>query len=168
MTPSDASDTPLQSRPRIAPDPNAPPPRDPLTRREQMARVGLAAAAAFVSVNIWTGGPLFALWVGSRAVPSSGLSMGAVFLVIAVLLGSVIGLATLLTRINDRYNRLSGRPEPERRTSPWLRSMRSEREEFAKQRQGVNAIERVVVASVMLAALAFNVWFFFLAGSSIG
>jgi Tfp pilus assembly protein PilV len=129
-------------------------------------RVGLAAAAAFVSVNIWTGAPLLALWVGSRAVPDSGLSMGAVFLVVLVLLVSVLALAWLLNRINERYDRLTGR-EAQRRVSPWLRSMRSEREELVKQRHGVSAIERVVVISVMAAAAVFNFWFFFLAGSPI-
>lgn len=132
-----------------------------------MKRVGLAAAAAFVSVNIWTGAPLLALWVGSRTVPDSGLSMGAVFIVVLVLLVSVLALAWLLNRINERYNRLTGAPAVQRRTSPWLRSMRSERDELAKQRHGVSAIERVVVISVMAAAAAFNVWFFFFAGSPI-
>ena len=132
-----------------------------------MRRVLLAAAAAFVSVNIWTGAPLLALWVGSRAVPESGLSMGAVFIVVFVLLGSVLALAWLLNRINERYNEVTGAPPARRRTSPWLRSMRSEREEFAKERRGISAIERVVVISVMAAAAAFNVWFFFLAGSPI-
>ncbi|HYV14942.1 MAG TPA: hypothetical protein VE972_02865 [Conexibacter sp.] len=132
-----------------------------------MKRVGLAAAAAFVSVNIWTGAPLLALWVGSRTVPDSGLSMSAVFVVVLVLLVSVLGLAWLLNRLNERYNELTGVPPAQRRTSPWLRSMRSEREELVHQKQGTSAIERVVVVSVMLAAAAFNFWFFFLAGSPI-
>ncbi len=130
-------------------------------------RIGLAAAAAFVSVNIWTGAPLLALWVGSRTVPSSGLSMGAVFVVVAVLLGSVLALVWALTWINHRYDRVTDRPQPERRTSPWLRSMRGEREDLAKQRHGASAIERVAVLSVMAAALTFNLWFFFFAGSPI-
>lgn len=135
--------------------------------REQLARVGLAAAAAFVSVNIWTGAPLLALWVGSRTVPSSGLSMGALFVVVAVLLGTVLLLVAALGRLNERYDRLTDRPQPERRTPPWLRSVRGEREDLAKQRHGVSPIERVVVVSVMAAALTFNVWFFFFAGSPI-
>jgi hypothetical protein len=134
----------------------------------QLKRIGLAAAAAFVSVNIWTGAPLLALWVGSRTVPSSGLSMSAVFIVVGVLLALVLGLVWILSRLNERYDRLTGRDRlRQRRTSPWLRSMRSEREEYEQQRRRSSAIEQVVVVSVVLAALVFNYWFFFLAGSPI-
>jgi hypothetical protein len=131
------------------------------------ARIGLAAAAAFVTVNIWTGAPLLALWVGSQAAGPSGLSMTAVFLVVVVLTVLVLLLVRLLTRINERYDRLTGR-RAERRVSPWMRSMRSEREEYAHARHGASAVERVVVISVTAAVLVFNVWFFFFAGSSLG
>jgi hypothetical protein len=128
----------------------------------------LASLSAVVAVNIWTGCPLFAVWVGSRAVGSSGLSMGAVFLVIGVLAAGEIALTLGLTWLSARYDELTGRPSGARRTSPWLRSMRGEREELAKRRQGVSPVERIVVVSVVLCVVAFEVWFFFFAGSSIG
>lgn len=130
-------------------------------------RVALATASVIVAVNIWTGAPLLALWVGSRLVPSSGLSMTAVFVVIAVLAVSVLGLAAALGWLSARYDDVTGRPAAARRTSPWLRSMRGEREELAKKRQGISAIERIVVISVTAAVIAMEVWFFFFAGSSL-
>lgn len=132
-------------------------------------RIALAAAAAFVTVNIWTGAPLLALWVGSQTAGSSGLSMTAVGVVVIVLLVLVLALVWLLTLVNERYDRLTGRPKADRRrTSPWLRSMRSEREDILREKHGTSAIELVVVISVSVAVLVFNVWFFFLAGSPIG
>src|SRR6185436_5065551 len=107
-------------------------------------RLALAAAAAFVTVNIWTGAPLVALWVGSQAAGPSGLSMTAVGVVVVVLLALVLALTALLTRINARYDRLAGRVA-ERRVSPWMRSMRAEREDSVRARAGTSAIERVVV-----------------------
>jgi hypothetical protein len=130
-------------------------------------RIGLAAAAAFVTVNIWTGAPLIALWVGSRAAGPTGLSMTAVGVVVVVLLALVLALTALLGRINARYDRLTGRTH-DRRVSPWMRSMRSEREDYMRERHGTSAIERVVVYSVSVAVLVFNVWFFFFAGSPVG
>jgi hypothetical protein len=130
-------------------------------------RVGLAAAAAFVTVNIWTGAPLLALWVGSQTAGPSGLSMTAVGVVVVVLLALVLALTWLLTRINARYDALTGRTA-DRRVSPWMRSMRSEREDYTRQRHGTSAVERVVVTSVVVAVLVFNVWFFFFAGSPVG
>jgi hypothetical protein len=130
-------------------------------------RLALTAAAAFVSVNIWTGAPLLALWVGSQTAGPSGLSMTAVFVVVVVLLVLVVGLVGVLTQLNERYDRLTGRVA-ERRVSPWMRSMRGERTEYAQQRQDASAVERVVVGSVTVAVLVFNVWFFFFAGSPLG
>jgi hypothetical protein len=133
----------------------------------RVQRVALAAAAAFVTVNIWTGAPLLALWVGSQTAGPSGLSMTAVGVVVVVLLALVLALVVLLSRINERYDRLIGR-SAERRVAPWMRSMRSERDAYVQQRQGPSAIERIVVITVSVAVLVFNVWFFFFAGSPVG
>ncbi len=132
----------------------------------KVQRVALAAAAAFVTVNIWTGAPLLALWVGSQAAGPSGLSMTAVGVVVVVLAVLVLLLVWMLGRINARYDHLTGRSAG-RRVSPWMRSMRSERDAYAKERHGTSAIEQVVVVAVGAAVLVFNVWFFFLAGSPI-
>jgi hypothetical protein len=132
-----------------------------------LKRIGLGSLTALVSVNIWTGGPLLALWVGSKAQGNfSSLSMGAVFLTVVVLAILELGMLIVLGWANVRYDEAIGRP-PQRRRYPWLSSMRGEREEVIVQRQGVSAIERIVVVSVVAAALVFEFWFFFLAGSSL-
>jgi hypothetical protein len=130
-------------------------------------RIALAAATILVSVNIWTGAPLLAVWVGSQVAGSSGLSMGALFAVVAVLAVGVAAGVMALTWLSARYDELTGRPTAARRTSPWMRSMRGEREEDAKKRQGTSGVERIVVISVVAAVGAFEVWFFFFAGSSL-
>ena len=133
-----------------------------------LKRLGLLIASALVSINIWTGAPLLAVWVGSKVQGSlTTLSMTAVFTVVAVLAAIVAGLAWLLTWINASYDELAGREPAARQTSPWLRSMRGEREVDIRQRHGISAVERVVVVSVVLAVLVFEVWFFFFAGSSL-
>jgi hypothetical protein len=137
-------------------------------RLRALRRAGVAAAAMLLSVNIWTGAPLLAIWVGSRVVPQSGLSMGAVFVVVAVLVVTVLALVAALGRLSARYDELSGRPSaPGRRVAPWLRSMRAERVEYATARAGLGAIERILAFSVVAAVLALEVWFFFFAGSSL-
>ena len=133
----------------------------------RLERIALAAAAAFVTVNIWTGAPLLALWVGSQTAGPSGLSMTAVGVVVIVLAVLVVVLVRLLTYINARYDRLTERVA-DRRVSPWMRAMSSERVNYVRERQGTSAIERIVVIAVGAAVLIFNVWFFFFAGSSIG
>jgi hypothetical protein len=133
-----------------------------------LKKIGLVAASAFCSINLWTGAPLFAVWVGSKVQGNlNNLSMTALFSVIVVLAACVFGLAALLTWINAKYDEVTGRPAAARQTSPWLRSMRDEPEEDVRRRYGISAVERVVVISVVAAGLAFEVWFFFFAGSSL-
>src|SRR4051812_33304005 len=88
-------------------------------------RLGLACLAALVSVNVWTGAPLLALWVGSKVQGNfTSLSMGAVAVVVLVLAIAEFALLTVLTWANGRYDELIGRP-PVRRRYPWHTSMRS-------------------------------------------
>jgi hypothetical protein len=132
-----------------------------------LKRVGLGSITALVSVNIWTGAPLLALWVGSKAQGNfSSLSMGAVALTVVVLAIAELGLLVILSWANVRYDEMIGRP-PQRRRYPWLSSMRGERQEVIVQRQGVSAVERIIMLSVAAGVLAFEFWFFFLAGSSL-
>jgi hypothetical protein len=133
-----------------------------------LKKIGLVTASALCSINLWTGAPLFAVWVGSKVQGNlNNLSMTAVFSVIAVLAAMVFGLAFVLTWLNSKYDELTGRPPAAHHTSPWLRSMRDEREEDTRRKYGISAVERVVVVSVVAAVLAFEIWFFFFAGSSL-
>ena len=133
-----------------------------------LAKTGLVAASALCSINMWTGVPLFAVWVGSKVQGNlNTLSMTALFTVVVVLAAGVFLLAWALTWINAKYDQVSGRPAGARHTSPWLRSMRDEREVDSRQKSPITPIERVLVISVVAAVLALEVWFFFFAGSSL-
>ena len=140
----------------------------------RLKRTALAIGTALVSINVWTGVPLFAIWVGSRFegwVGGSGTGGGTTMRAVFVLIGTLAVLELLLTfalgRLSAAYDELSGRPQAARQTSPWLRSMRGEREEFARRREGISGVERVVVVSVVAAVVAFEIWFFFFAGSPL-
>jgi hypothetical protein len=133
-----------------------------------LKKIGLVTASAICSVNLWTGAPLFAIWVGSKVQGNlNNLSMTAAFSVIVVLAALVFLLAWALTWINAKYDDLTGRHPAARHTSPWLRSMRDEREEDVRHKFGISLVERVVVVSVVACVLAFEVWFFFFAGSAL-
>jgi hypothetical protein len=134
----------------------------------RLERVALVAGMAVASVSLWTAAPLLGLWVGSRVAPSSGISMLAVAAVAATI-GLVCWLLLrALSWMGFTYDRLTGRPATVRRHTPWLRSMRGEREHG---HPGVEAhltpLEYVLVGVVLLAWLAFELWFFFLSSSPI-
>jgi hypothetical protein len=133
----------------------------------RMQRALLLAAMAVVSVNIWTGSPLLALWVGSRLQGTSGLSMGAVFSVVVVMGVASFALLKLLGALGARHDKLLGLPPAPRRQQPWLRSLSGERVRDQRKRQRISALDVVLVGTVLVAVIAFEVWFFFFSGSSI-
>jgi uncharacterized membrane protein YhaH (DUF805 family) len=126
----------------------------------------VVAAGAFVAVNIWTGAPLLALWVGSRVTGRTVLSMRAVGIVVAVLALTVYALAVLLTWLNDTYRRLAAAGSSERREPQWLSHL-GEEPVHTRARTALTPVEWVIVVSLQLAVIAFFVWFFFIAGSPL-
>ena len=144
----------------------------PVVHREppphlELKRMLLVAATALVGVNTFTGAPLLAVWLGAHAQNGRVLSLRGVVTVLVALtvLEFLLGLA--LTWLSARYDRLTGRPRFAGETSPWQRAKRGDRVQDIRSRFGMSAPERVVAACVVLGVLLFEVWFFFLAGSSL-
>jgi hypothetical protein len=138
--------------------------RSPFMRLQQLA---LLSAMGVVSVNIWTGAPLLSLWIASRIYASGAPSMSAVFVVAALLALIAVALVLALGYISRTYDRVTGRERTVRTHLPWLRSMRGERPREMGASAGVSAPERIVIASVVLAVIAFEIWFFFFSTSPI-
>jgi hypothetical protein len=135
-------------------------------RHLALKRIAMAAATAFIAINIWTGAPLLALWVGSQVVGKTALSMQAVFVVVIVLAVLVFALAMALAWLNASYDRITGRPAGEQRLT-WLRSMNVKPDDELLIGTTVSALERIVMASVYIAVITLLAWFFFFAGSPL-
>ena len=132
-------------------------------------RLILVALMAFVSLNIWTGAPLFALWVGSQLIRERGeLTMGAAGAVVITLAATCLALLYALGELTVRYDEVTGRPRRTHRQAPWMRSMRGERPHPTLEEQRLRPVEYVLVAMVALCWGAFEVWFFFFSGSPLG
>jgi len=136
-------------------------------RGVRAGRVALVCLMALATLNIWTGGPLLALWIGSRvqgAGPPNMLAVGAA----AVALGAIsYALVRLLARLDSLYARLAGRPSSVRRHVPWLRSMRGERPHIQRHASELSPLEVILIVSVVVVVALFEVWFFFYSPSPI-
>ena len=130
-------------------------------------RLAIVSATALAAVNLWTGAPLLAVWIGSHAQGGKVLSIRGVLTVLVVLGVLAFLLAWALSWLHAKYDQLTGRPAALTRTSPWQRRMRGELDEHLRARYALSAPERVVAACVIAGVLAFELWFFFLAGSSL-
>jgi hypothetical protein len=127
-------------------------------------RVLLVGATAFLAVNIWTGAPLLALWVGSESSGEKTLSMGSVFVVVLVLACLVAAMAVALAWLDATYKRLTGIPLREHRLA-WLRSMNTQDDRANVVR--LSAVERAVMISVYLAVIALLLVFFLVHASPL-
>src|SRR5918998_2826571 len=104
----------------------------------------LAAAMAFHALNVWTGSPLLAVWLGSKVQgEESQPSMAAYAVVIIALIAFSWGLYQLLKLVMSAYQEATGTAPTVRTHAPWLRSMRGERPEYGGAR--ISGAERVVV-----------------------
>ena len=130
-------------------------------------RVVLAAIMVVVGVNIWTGAPLFALWVGARVQGDGPTSMTAVAIVAIVLAVVCLILVRILSAVGSSYDRITGVGPTVRTHTPWLRSMSGERERYPGDAPRLTALERILVIMVVVAFIAFEIWFFFFSTSPI-
>jgi hypothetical protein len=134
---------------------------------ERAQRVGLRIAMLVVALNVWTGSPLLALWIGSRVQGSGPPKMGPVFVVVVAFAVTSFALASLLARLGDSYDRMTGQTAQVHRHVAWLRSMRGERVQYPGEQAQVTALEKVLIVTVVACVLAFEIWFFFFSGSPI-
>ena len=135
---------------------------------DRVKRFLIAALMGLLLLNIWTGGPLLALWIGSRVQGDGPPTMGAILVVLLVLGLICFGLYWGLQRTSRVYDDLTGSAPGAREHSPWLRSMRGERPDYEGVQRELPPGERIMVGGVILAFAVFEVWFFFFSGSPIG
>jgi hypothetical protein len=134
---------------------------------ERAKRTGLRATMLVVALNVWTGSPLLALWIGSRLQGSGPPKMAPVFVVIVAFGVFSFALAMVLARLGGAYDRMTGQGVQVHRHVAWLRSMRGERPQYPGHHIQVTALERVLIVMVVACVLAFEVWFFFFSTSPI-
>ena len=126
------------------------------------AAILLVALMALGSVVMWIGVPLGLIYLASKLADTPNPSLGPY---LVVLVGLPIGMALVgkgLGALNRAHIRLTGSQVDAYRPG-WTRSMRGER--TVERRGGV--LDRVMIISVVVAGVAFAVWFFGFAGSSL-
>jgi hypothetical protein len=141
--------------------------RRPRGAKLQLKRAGLISLMTVLAMNVWTGSPLMALWVGSRVYTLGAPTLAAFGAVFATMLAISLMLVQMLGRLSSTYDRITGRKPAARRHTPWLRSMRGERPREQGKEYRLSALEKILVVTVVLAMAAFEIWFFFYSGSPI-
>jgi hypothetical protein len=117
----------------------------------------MAAITALVTVNVWTGCPLLALWVGSRAVGTGYLSMAAVVVVLLVLGLLEAAMVLVLAWLTNAYDEMVGLQRPEH-AATWMRRLCAPESAGLNRRLRITTLEGIVVINVYVAVSALVVW----------
>jgi hypothetical protein len=128
----------------------------------------LAAAALITlmvvgSVAVWTVIPIAGLWVASQ-LSDSNVQMGVVPLLVAAggIPAAMAFAIALLARVERLHMRVTG-TAPQARVMPaWRRSLGDSRSSVR-----LTVLDRIMIASALVAVIAMAVWFFAFAGSSL-
>lgn len=128
----------------------------------------LSASVIFVlmllaALALWTAIPLGWVYIGSKVSKTQFPSEGPYIVVAIGILISVVIDSWLIGRLNALYVRITGTNRLAPMRPNWLKSMR----DSAAPPGTTTVVEAVLIASVLLAAVAFTAWFFFLAGSPL-
>ncbi len=126
-----------------------------------LKRVAMAVVTAVVTVNVWTGCPLLALWVGSHAVASE-LSMTAVVVVLIVLGLLELAMVFVLSWLTNVYDEMIGLQRPEQQAT-WIRRLCAPESAGLNRKLGISSLEGIVVINVYVAVITLLVWYLFFA-----
>lgn len=92
-----------------------------------LGRIVLGATTVILSLNLCTGLPVLALWLGSQTTGDQPFSMtGIVAALIALAILEAISLMAL-DRISTTYDGMIGRPPPVHQPAPWLSACERQR-----------------------------------------
>jgi len=133
------------------------------TMAEKPAAIFLIALMAVGSVFLWLAIPIGWIYAASKTVKTTQPTLGPYLMVLFGVPISMFLFGKLLYRLNNVYERLTGQASEVRVQLPWHRSMRGERTSARR----TTVLELVMICSVSVALVAFGIWFFFFAGSSL-
>ena len=133
----------------------------------RLRAAALLSAMSVLLLNLVTGSPLMAVWLGSRVQGGGPPTMAAFFTFLGSFLLFSYVLVWLFAAVSRAYNDVTGRRPTVREHLPWLRSLRGERPAEVGAKAGVSPLDVILVLMVLAAILAFEIWFFFYSGSPI-
>jgi hypothetical protein len=120
-------------------------------------------AMLFAALSLWTALPLTWLYIGSKVSKTQFPAEAPYAVVIVGLIASIVLVAWLISRLNRLYTEITGTNRLAPMRPSWMRSMR----DTPVPVSSTTVVEAVLMGSVLLAAVALTIWFFFLAGSPL-
>src|SRR5688572_5453306 len=135
----------------------------PVERVNGLAAAGLVVLMVLGSLMLWLAVPVAWLWVASHIDDSLEASFRAYAAVAIGVPVTMLIVFALLRRLDDAHQRLTGPVATKKLAPAWRRSLSEERDLHAP----TSALDIILAATAIVAAIALAIWFFFFAGSSL-
>jgi hypothetical protein len=135
----------------------------PVERVNGLAAAGLIVLMVLGSLMLWLAVPLAWLWLASHLDQSLEASLRAYAAIAVGVPTTMLIIFALLRRLDLAHQRLTGPVETKKLAPAWRRSLSEERDLHAP----TSALDIILAATAILAAVTLAVWFFFFAGSSL-
>ena len=123
-------------------------------------KAALLSVMVLGSLSMWIVNPAIWLWITSQLQEGTQPSMGPYGLMLLGITGTCVAIGKGISVTHRRYERITGRTPTIRVILPWRRSLRGGRS-MKRETDGrlpVNALDVIMVISVVLAVIAFTLW----------
>jgi hypothetical protein len=122
-----------------------------------LAAASLILLMALGSLVLWIGSPALWLWLTSKLQPGAQASMGPYLLLLVGIIATSVALAKGLAKLNALYSKATHSEAIVNLHLPWHRMRGAEHESRVRP---VTVLDVVMVASVIVAATSFAIWYF--------
>ncbi|HEU4658139.1 MAG TPA: hypothetical protein VFR97_11460 [Capillimicrobium sp.] len=119
---------------------------------------------ALGSIAMWIVVPVFWIWLAAKLQEGKAQpTLGPYLLILVGIPVTMFAVAKALAQLNVAYGKVTGVTPRVRMQMPWHKSMRGERDSGHQ----ATVLDVVMLVSVSIALVAFAIWFFLFAGSSL-
>jgi len=132
-------------------------------RASLATRAGLVVLMLVGALALWIGDPVLWMWITARLQSGTQASMGPYALMVLGITLTAVAIGKGLSRLNQVYAEVTGTAPTVRIIVPWRRSLRDGRHGGSADedaRVPVGLLDVVMVATVIIAVIAFATWFF--------
>lgn len=133
------------------------PESEPPTR----TKIALLAVMVLGSLSMWIANPAIWLWITAHLQEGTSPQMGPYGLMLVGITLTCVAIGKGISVAHRRYERITGRTPTIRVILPWRRSLRGGRS-MKRETDGrlpVNALDVIMVISVVLAVMTFTTWY---------
>ncbi|MEA2353571.1 MAG: hypothetical protein QOG41_1340 [Thermoleophilaceae bacterium] len=124
-------------------------------------RAALLSVMVLGSLAMWIVNPAVWIWITAHLQEGTSPQMGPYALMLVGITLTCVAIGKGISVIHRRYQRITGRTPTIRIILPWRRSLRGGRS-MKRETDGrlpVNALDVIMVITVVLAVISFTLWF---------